>query len=115
MRSGFGIVGALVMAVGVSVWAPSAANAEGGTTLKVWMKANVGGPLAGNDLPAVAKGLSAAGKLGPAEFPKWKSIADEGAAAAAKGDLAGAKASCKSCHDAYKKDYKEKYKDRVVP
>ncbi|MFO0676465.1 MAG: hypothetical protein U0169_08025 [Polyangiaceae bacterium] len=115
MRSGFGLVGAVVLAVAASAFSPAVANAEGGTTLKAWMKTNLGGPMAAADLAAVGKGLTAAGKLGPSDYPKWKSIADEGAAAAAKGNTDGVKASCKSCHDLYKADYKKKYKDRTVP
>jgi len=43
------------------------------------------------------------------ELTDWARFADEGKAAAEKGDLDAAKASCKSCHDAYRNTYKTKY------
>ncbi len=46
---------------------------------------------------------------GRPEFSDWNAISDRGKAAAEKGDLAGAKATCKECHDAYRNDYKTKY------
>jgi hypothetical protein len=46
---------------------------------------------------------------GKPEFATWGAIVDKGKEAAAKGDLAGAKATCKECHDAYRNDYKTKY------
>jgi hypothetical protein len=44
-----------------------------------------------------------------AEFADWNTLVAKGKAAAEKGDLDGAKAVCKSCHDAYRNDYKTKY------
>ena len=43
------------------------------------------------------------------EFSNWSAIADKGKAAADKGDLDGAKATCKECHDAYRNEYMTKY------
>lgn len=43
------------------------------------------------------------------EFSSWGAISDKGKAAAEKGDLNGAKATCKECHDAYRKEYKVRY------
>lgn len=78
------------------------------TSLKDVMK-KMGGLSANGD----AKSMSALfaetkGKAKP-DYPNWASIADQGKAAADKGDLDGAKATCKSCHDAYRNDYKTKY------
>ena len=49
----------------------------------------------------------------PPGMDKWTSIANEGKAAAAKGDVDGAKKSCKTCHDLYKAKYKEEMRDRA--
>lgn len=43
------------------------------------------------------------------DFASWDAIADKGKAAAAKGDLDGAKATCKECHSQYRDKYKTKY------
>jgi cytochrome c556 len=49
------------------------------------------------------------------ENPSWSGIAKAGADAAAKGDLAGAKAQCKSCHKAFREKYKSTYRMKPVP
>ena len=49
----------------------------------------------------------------PPGMPNWESIAKTGAAKAAAGDVAAAKASCKSCHDQYKARYKAQWRDRA--
>ena len=45
----------------------------------------------------------------------WKTFATQGAAAARNGDIAGARAACKSCHDAWREAYKAKYRNRPIP
>jgi hypothetical protein len=42
-------------------------------------------------------------------------MANAGAAAAGKQDLAGTKASCKQCHEAYKENYKKDFPTRAFP
>jgi cytochrome c553 len=74
-----------------------------------WMNANVGSNMGGDpdSFAALQKNLVlVAGKLPPTgSYPKWAEMANAGAAAAGKQDLKGAKASCKSCHDAYQAQY----------
>lgn len=43
------------------------------------------------------------------DFAGWDAISDKGKAAAEKDDLAGAKATCKDCHDKFRDKYKTKY------
>lgn len=43
------------------------------------------------------------------DFGSWDAISEKGRAAAAKGDLDGAKATCKECHGQYRDKYKTKY------
>jgi cytochrome c556 len=77
------------------------------------MKANMAPAVASEDGPALAKGLEYIAAHAPATMPNWASIAKTGAAKAAKGDIAGAKASCKTCHDQYKAKYKSEMRDRA--
>ena len=84
--------------------------------LQAWMRANVAAPLAANNSAALAAGLERAAGLSPdPSFSSWSSIASQGAAAAKKGDIAGARASCKACHDAWREQYKKKYRTRPIP
>jgi hypothetical protein len=110
--------------VGAAVFgaAPGVASAEAaacGTKdnpcpLQKWMRANMGPAAAAEDAPALAKALDKAATMSPDASWTWGKIATDGAAAAKKGDVAGAKASCKSCHDAYKDKYKNKFRDKAV-
>jgi hypothetical protein len=61
------------------------------------------------DAKALAPLLAKTKSMGKPEFANWASMSDQGKAAAEGGDLAGAKATCKSCHDAYRAEYKTKY------
>ena len=78
------------------------------TTLKDSMK-KMGAQVTAGDAKALAPIFAQTKGMGKPEYANWTSLADEGKAAAEKGDLAGAKATCKSCHDAYRSDYKKKY------
>jgi hypothetical protein len=93
-----------------------AAAGEPATPLGKWMKPNMGAPLAEQDFATLGKSLSlVAGKPPSGAYPNWAKIANAGAAAAAKQDLAGVKASCKQCHDAYKEGYKKEFPTRAFP
>lgn len=83
--------------------------------LQKWMRANIGAALAAGDLPTLAKSLDKAATLSPDPSWNWAAIAKAGADAARKGDLAGAKASCKSCHDSFKDKYKAQFRAKAVP
>ena len=45
----------------------------------------------------------------PDEFPNWATYAEKGRIAAHNGNLAGAKAVCTECHDAYREQFRNKY------
>jgi hypothetical protein len=77
------------------------------------MKANMAPAVAAEDVPALAKGLDYIAAHAPAGMPNWSSIAKAGAAKAAAGDVAAAKATCKTCHDQYKAKYKAEMRDRA--
>jgi cytochrome c553 len=76
------------------------------------MKANMGPAAASGDGPDLAKGLDYIAAHAPAGMPNWSGIAKGGAAKAKAGDIDGAKAACKSCHDQYKAKYKAEVRDR---
>ena len=78
--------------------------------LKDLMK-KMGATAASEDAKGLAPLLAQAKSMKPAdpEFSGWDAIADKGQAAAASGDLAAAKATCKDCHTPYKDKYKAKY------
>ena len=50
-----------------------------------------------------------ASKPNDPDFAGWTAIAERGKAAAEKGDLAGAKATCKECHTQLRDKFKTKY------
>ena len=84
--------------------------------LQAWMRANIAAPLAANNSAALAVALEKTAKLSPdASWGSWSTIAAAGAAAAKKGDIAGARASCKACHGAWREKYKQQYRLRPVP
>jgi hypothetical protein len=84
--------------------------------LQAWMRTNVATPLASNDMAALARGLEKAASLSPDPgWAAWPTLANQGAEAAKKGDLAGARAACKGCHDAFREAYRAKYRTRPIP
>jgi hypothetical protein len=84
--------------------------------LQAWMRANVASPLASNKMASLADGLERAARLSPeAGWGSWSTFATQGAQAARRGDVAGARASCKGCHDAWRDAYRAKYRARPVP
>jgi hypothetical protein len=87
------------------------------TPLGKWMKPNMGAPLAGQDFATLQQSFQlVAGKPPPSgDYPQWSAFAKGGGAAAAKQDVAGVKAACKQCHDAYKEKYKKEFATQPFP
>ncbi len=107
---------ALPLTVALSLAAGLAVAGEPTTILGKWMKPNMGAPMAGQDFATLQTSLAlVASKPPPGDYPNWASIAKAGSAAAAKQDVAGVKASCKQCHDAYKENYKKEFATRPFP
>ena len=128
-RLGLALTLALALATGAlsALGAPSASDtpdasaAECGTThlpdcpLQAWMKEHANPPVMTEDLPALAAALDAIAVFAPTTgYPSWASVAKDGAAAARAGDLAAAKASCRSCHEQYKARYKTEMRSRKI-
>jgi hypothetical protein len=78
------------------------------TTLKNVMK-KMGATASAEDAKGLAPLFEQTKAAAKPDYANWGAIADKGKAAAAKGDLVAAKATCKECHDAYRSDYKTKY------
>ncbi len=76
------------------------------------MKTNMAPAAANGDAPELAKLLDYVASHAPAGLPNWATISKSGAAKARAGDVDGAKASCKACHDQYKAKYKAEMRDR---
>ena len=109
------VLGASAVAVtpGVSAADGAACGAkENPCPLQKWMKSNMGQQLAGEDYAALAASFDKLAKSSPDKSWDWSKIATDGAAAAKAKNNDAVKAACKSCHDQYKKSYKEKYRDR---
>ena len=134
----FGVMGALAAGVwlgGPTTGAAAGEKKEGGAAygavaqggecgkpgqppcpLQDWMRKNVAGALAASDAAALSVALGKAATLAPAPaWASWATAATAGAAAAKKGDIAGARAACKSCHDAWRTTYRDKFRMRPIP
>jgi hypothetical protein len=84
--------------------------------LQRWMRSAIATPLASNDAATLAAGLDRTARLSPdPSWASWASFASEGAAAARRGDITAARASCKGCHDAWREKYRAAYRARPLP
>lgn len=77
-----------------------------------WMKGVMGPHTSAGDTEKMAKDLAYIAAKPPPGMGSWVAISNEGAAKAKAGDLDGAKASCKKCHDLYKDKYKTTMRDK---
>lgn len=106
--SSFKGLATLVVAVAGAALLASSPAAAADNALKVLMK-KMGSQVANGEAKALSPIFVQTKGMGKPEFPDWAAISDRGKAAADKGDLAAAKATCKECHDAYRDAYKTKY------
>ena len=83
--------------------------------LQQWMKANASPALASGSSTALEGAFRRMGELGMPDYPEWKRFAEEGADAARRSDLDRVKATCKSCHDAYRSGYRAHHRSRALP
>ena len=77
-----------------------------------WMKKVMAGAASSGDGDKLAEALTYVANHSPPGFSAWSGIAGEGARKAKDGDVDGAKASCKQCHDQFKLKYKSTLRDR---
>ncbi len=84
--------------------------------MQAWMKSEVGAPLGEGKLAPVASALHRLASEPPdPAWALWRSSASDGAAAAAKNDMAAVRQSCRTCHDAYRTEYRKRFRTRPPP
>ena len=94
----------------------SCGSKENPCPLQKWMRQNMAPALAAGDNAGLAASFDKVAANSPdASWATWSQFAKQGSDAAKKGDTAGAKAACKSCHDAYKDKYKSQYRMKSPP
>jgi cytochrome c553 len=71
-------------------------------------------PSLAGDTAALAVALEKSAAFAPPGYANWASISNDGAKAAKAGNLDAAKASCRSCHDQYKKKYQAEMRARKI-
>jgi hypothetical protein len=105
---------ALVAALALAAGAATAGDPK--TPLGRWMKPNMGAPLAGQEFAKLKASFDLVASKPPSgDYPQWASISQTGSQAAAAKDVAGMKAACKQCHDAYKTKYQGEFPARPFP
>ncbi len=77
-----------------------------------WMKKVMASASSSGEGEPLAKALGYVADHPPPGYGEWAGFARAGLAKAKAGDVDGAKATCKQCHDAYKEKYKAEMRDR---
>jgi cytochrome c556 len=100
----------LALAVALAAVAASVPAGAASTALKELMK-TMGKTAASDDVAGLVPLLTKAKSMKPADpaFAGWEAIADKALAAAQRGDLPTAKATCKECHTRFRDNYRVKY------
>lgn len=87
--------------------------------LQGWMEKNMQTFVDKNDAKGLAPAFEKVAKLVPdpkwnTGDPNWAAISKTGADAAKAGDIAAVKATCKSCHKAFRDKYKAEHRMKPV-
>lgn len=77
-----------------------------------WMKTVMTQASSSGEAGEIAKALSYVAQRPPPGYAEWTAVAQAGEAKAKAGDVDGAKAACKRCHDLYKERYQQEMRDR---
>ncbi|XXX80432.1 hypothetical protein WMF30_16855 [Sorangium sp. So ce134] len=80
--------------------------------MQAWMKSTMASATSSGDGEKIAAALQYVAGKPPPGMGSWAAISKAGASKAKAGDIDGAKASCKQCHDLYKEQYKKTMRDR---
>jgi hypothetical protein len=91
--------------------------------MQAWMKKNATAMLGFGDISAIADVFDRITRLAPDDvtpegrpvYANWKSISEDGAAAARAGDVPAAKAACRGCHVQYLRRYQTTLRGKPVP
>lgn len=111
-----------VAPVAAAAAVPAMCGAEGQTPcpLQGWMQDNLDALVDDGDLGKLATAFGRAAAFAPdpswnAGDQGWSTIAKAGALAAKAGDREAARQTCKGCHRAWRKKYKDGYRQRPLP
>lgn len=80
--------------------------------MQKWMKTVMAGASSSGDGARLAEALTYVARHAPPGYTTWSALATDGAKKARADDIDGAKASCKQCHEQYKKKYKSTLRDQ---
>ncbi|WP_437281362.1 hypothetical protein WME90_12610 [Sorangium sp. So ce375] len=80
--------------------------------MQAWMKSTMASATSSGDAAKIAAALQYVAGKPPPGMGSWVAITKAGITKAKAGDVDGAKASCKQCHDLYKEQYKKTMRDR---
>jgi len=85
--------------------------------LQAWMREHVAAPLAKRDWRGLAMSLDRLQTLNPqpGAWKHWERLASEGARAARDANETKALQTCTSCHDLYRSQYNELFRQRALP
>jgi hypothetical protein len=86
----------------------TAADAGRSQSLKLWMSANANPAVKYQNFEKLGYVFKTVPSFSPndPQFSTWASIAESGAAAAAKRDIEGVRQACQSCHSAHRRPYR---------
>jgi hypothetical protein len=76
--------------------------------LKAWMEVRLEDALATENFAALATAFDELADTAPAGYPRWESIARDGARSAETENLAAVRAVCSDCHRTYRSMYRLK-------
>lgn len=83
--------------------------------LQSWMKTQVQSYVRTQDFAKLAKALDQLAATPPAGYARWAEHSRAGADAARARDMAGVRASCKSCHDELRVRYRGELRASALP
>lgn len=83
--------------------------------LQSFMRNEVAAPLARGDMKAISVALRKVATIAPPAWASWSATALDGAAAAERGDRTALRADCNACHQTWREQYRQRFRDRPLP
>lgn len=81
--------------------------------LQAWMKATLQSYVRSQKYDRIATSFERLSKVAPIGYEEWSKISAQGVKAAQQKNKAGVMASCKICHDTYRKEFRKSF--RYIP
>jgi cytochrome c553 len=79
------------------------------------MRNEVAAPLARGDMKAISAALRKVATIAPPAWASWSATALEGASAADQNNRAALRAACNNCHQTWRDQYKQRYREKPLP